>query len=155
MWGWGLRLGWDGVKSHSLIRFTVLNFSLPQNPYLISKTQMTPSSHPQPKIFLVGVGGIGGVERTYLNPFFDSLSMGFFLASDSIHINFYTQMAGLGIFWVRGGRMGRGWGILILLVGFTVPVLLLVPVPAATAVSLATTTPVSPVSVTASGAMST
>ena len=64
-------------------------------------------------------------------------------------------MAGLGIFLVGGGRMGRGWGILILLVGFTVPVLLLVSVPAATAVSLATTTPVSPVSVTASGAMST
>ena len=64
-------------------------------------------------------------------------------------------MAGLGIFWDGGERMGRGWGILILLVGFTVPVLLLVSVPAATAVSLATTTPVSPASVTASGAMST
>ena len=64
-------------------------------------------------------------------------------------------MAELGILWDGGERMGRGWGILILLVGFTVSLLLLVPVSAATAVSLATTTPVSPVSVTASGAMST
>ena len=50
---------------------------------------MTPILPPQTQNIFGWGGGIGGVDRTYLNPFFDSLFMGFFLPQILYIISIY------------------------------------------------------------------